>query len=168
MIKLMGLICIFSAAVLCGNEFSVRVRLRYEAIVQIIEFFRQLAIQLEYYRAPTGQIIVSLAAREQFSSNQFIRELAKAMRETDNFTDALSMVNRESSCLENLHIKENIDTLCGIIGCTDAESQLLAIKGLLVELENHASLAAEDNKRKGSLYRKLGVIAGAFIVIILL
>ena len=64
--------------------------------------------------------------------------------------------------------KEIVSLFFKSLGRSDVENQTKEIKNYLVRFENLLSLASTDNKKYGSLGIKLGVIAGLFVVILLI
>lgn len=67
--------------------------------------------------------------------------------------------------MEKLIEKELVKDIGKKLGKSDISGQLNAIKYEKLELEKMIRSADEDNCRKSKLYRSLGVLCGAFIVI---
>lgn len=166
MLKLMGLLLLFSSCALFGARRAAQLGERTRGVGIMIDFWRQFALQLECLRCPPCQIVHLLAAQQTFASAPFFDDLGKAFKDGGSFRLALEKTVKSSPQLAKWGVSQAISPLGDVIGVRELETQLAALASAVLTLERLESAAAQEQEQKGSLYKKLGVLAGVLCVVI--
>lgn len=167
MLKLMGLLLLFSSCALLGARKAAQLGERTCAVGRMIDFWRQFALQLECLRCPPCQIVHLLTAQQEFVADPFFTALDSAFDGGGSFGLALKKALKTSPQLAKWGVSQAICPLGDVIGIRELETQLAALASAVLTLERLESTAAQEQGQKGSLYKKLGVLAGVLGVVIL-
>ena len=126
--------------------------------------------QMRYLAPPLEGLLRTLIQREELSPLRFLEETRIQMEEGTPFSDAFA--ESLSSCASELALSEgDIRPLVGLgptLGTTDVSGQLAAIELCQTEILRNLESARVDNRTRGSLYRKLGMLTGLALVVIFL
>ena len=130
----------------------------------------EIEMLLKYRSATVYEIIEVLSKDKRFSELEFILEISDKCRNTDiPFSDIwCSCISKRNDIFLK---KEDKDLICSIgqyLGTSDTETQLKTIQIKKGELSVFLKNAEEDLLKKAKLYRSIGILAGAFISIMIL
>jgi stage III sporulation protein AB len=135
----------------------------------VLIFLDKLKTCLSYQNLPTDEMIDDLAEDPSCKSLPYLNLCRELLANQTDFPTAWKMAIERSSGKTNLnhHDTSYLLSLSGIIGSSDVDGQLSAISMVEELLRRQRAEAQEAKEKKGKLYRSLGALAGAGMVIIL-
>ena len=142
---------------LFGGYFSGKLRKKCSFLKDIAYMLEELQLMVEFESAEVGEIIDRLAKNKHLSELAFLKNISD---EIHIGSDIGSLWEKAVECQQYGFLTDEEKEFVKDIG-----GQLNAIKYEKLELEKMIRSADEDNCRKSKLYRSLGVLCGAFIVI---
>lgn len=162
-VKITGLIIVFGACAVTGTDFSGRLRRNRRQAALMGQYWRDFLRQMELTAAPPGSIARTLAERSGFREFPFARCLAGCR---GDFESALKAAVQESDLTQAM--RKAIQPLAGILGSTPMETERQALLGVLAAVRQEEKYWAEQESRQGTLYRRLGVLGGLALVVLLM
>lgn len=151
---------------LLGGYFSGKLRKKCRFLKDIAYMLEELQLMVEFESAEVGEIIDRLAKNKRLSELAFLKNISE---EIHIGSDIGSLWEKAVECQQygflNNEEKEFVKDMGRKLGKSDISGQVNTIKYEKLELEKMIRSADEDNCRKSKLYRSLGVLCGAFIVI---
>ena len=160
------IILIMTICTLLGGYFSGKLRQKCRFLKDIEYMLEELRLMIEFELAEAGEIIDRLAKNKRLSELTFLQKISE---EIHIGSDIGLLWEKAVECQQYGFLtdeeKEFIKDIGKNLGKSDISGQLNAIKYEKLELEKMIRSADEDNCRKSKLYRSLGVLCGAFIVI---
>lgn len=165
MLKLTGLLLLFSSCTLFGTYRALQLGERAKAVGRMIDFWRQFALQLEALRASPAQLVHMLAAEQEFAGDRFFSLLDNSF-DSGSFKQALCSAVSAVPQLKSWGIAQAILPLGDIIGVRELETQLAEIASVILRLTKIQDIAETEREQKGGLYQRLGVMAGILCVVI--
>lgn len=166
MLKLAGLVLLFSSAAMTGAYAAAQLGEREQGVRRIIMFLRQFALQLECLRSSPGRITVLLAGQQEFAGDRFIAALAQEFGQTQSFLRAVESAVAVCPWLERWGIAKPLLELGDVIGVRELEGQLTSLKSVIMLLEDIRVTAGREREKKGDLYRRLGLLGGAMLAVL--
>ncbi len=167
MLKYAGLAVIIAVTSLLGNYFSSVIKMRLNNLKKINYLIDEIITLLRFNGSTVYEITNHLANNERFSDFSFLSNI------TTN--ENISFQQSWCSALKTYPIfslkASDLDILADIgrkLGTSDMEGQLSMLNLQRTELEMLISSVEEDCEKKSKLYRSLGVLAGAFISVMLI
>lgn len=172
MIRGMALICIACSCTvigfLRGQRYSARVR-------QLREIRRMVTLlhgELRYGRAPMPELFQKTADRLAYPFNMFLQSMARKLKgaEGKNFYEIFSSQLREflkNTDLQEEDLKE-LEQLGAILGRLDRDTQLKTLELYRQEVDVKIAELKENLPGQLKLYRSLGIMAGLFLIILLM
>lgn len=162
-VKITGLIIVFGACMVTGTDFSGRLRRNRRQAALMGQYWGDFLRQMELTAAPPGSIARTLAERSGFREFPFARCLAGCR---GDFEGALKAAAQESDLTQAM--RKAIQPLAGILGSTPMETERQALLGVLAAVRQEEKYWAEQESRQGTLYRRLGVLGGLALVVLLM
>lgn len=160
------IILIMAICTLLGGYFSEKLRQKCRFLKDIAYMLEELRLMIEFESAEVAEIIDRLTKNKRLSELGFLKKISE---EIQIGSDIGSLWENSVECQQygflNDEEKEFIKDIGRKLGKSDTGGQLNAIRYEKLELEKMIRSADEDNCRKSKLYRSLGVLCGAFIVI---
>lgn len=167
MIKFIGAIMIVFAGAICGAAASEKLRSRRTACNILIEAVNQISVMINYRGLTFYEIASELKSQPQLSGLGFINGLPEKY-------DGISGLSvKWNDALENDEIigdeeKSYLRSFAASIGSSDKDGQLSGLELLRQQLESAEKKREEEYRRKGKLYRSIGVLAGVMAGIMLI
>lgn len=167
MLKYAGLVLITAVTSFAGCYFSSALKTRLVNLKKINFLIDEIIILLRYKASTVYEITDCLVRNERFAAFSFLSNISadENISFQQNWSNAIKEVpplNLKESDLEILSdIGKNL-------GTSDIEGQLSMLSLQRAELEALISSAEAECERKSKLYRSLGVLAGAFISVMLI
>lgn len=162
--KAVGILFVELSTVCFGFLFSHRLRSKLREMEIVCSFWRQFAIELKESMTSPAQLCMALGRLEHFQDVPFLAALVRCSADTENFSLLLK------SALETAGFSHEITeahfSLCGIIGVKPLDVQLLALRQLERGLELEIDRLRRISAAKCPIYEKLGVLAGAMIILL--
>lgn len=166
MIKLLGIIFIIICGAGIGAKASGDLKKRSDMCLYVKTFLSELSILMKYSGDTLFNLISELSKRESICRLTFLSDVINSMLE--GMTFPCSWKNSISND-KNLYseLKELLFTLGESLGTSDIDGQLVSIERAEEELsliyENTLSLY----RKKGKLYRSIGVLGGMTAALLL-
>lgn len=167
MIKYMGFALIIAITSFAGCYFSSELKIRLINLKKINFLIDEIIILLRYKASTVYEITACLASNERFADFGFLKNITNdnSISFQQNWNNAVKAQPPSSLKANDLEILADIGKN---LGTSDMEGQLSMLSLQRAELENIISVAETDCERKSKLYRSLGVLAGAFISVMLI
>lgn len=170
MLKTAGLLLILATCVWTGAYFSARVRRRPREIKRFIRLFTAIQSEIEFALRPTDALLRKLAAQSEFSDFRFLQTVNQLFQNGASLQHAWEKAAKElqkSGILQQEEITL-IRSFCSAFGNTDRAGQRANCMYFIAQLESVEATALTASRKKGGLYRMLGVLGGIFLVILFL
>ncbi len=186
-----GLILFSSTAI--GLLYANRLKEQIEELETIKKLLLMLRGEIKYTKTPLPDAFASIAVRMKEPFGSFLEELAKQMENPERikgpygellFKVAGQMDSMKGQTLaqiweacvaeylkESALLKEEKEKWVHFgsqLGYLDKEMQVSTIELYLEQVQEEIKNAQENFKRNGKLYRMMGVMAGIFLVILML
>jgi len=164
MVKIFCFVIITAATSAAGNYFSLMLKSRLAALTKLNYMIDEIIMMLRFKSPTVYEIAEELRRDDRFSCFEFLGKISvdkpfreswrKAVRECP--PGGLSESDR--ALLEDIGMQ---------LGTSDTESQISTLGLQRAELTAAIAAAGADCDKKAKLYRSMGVLAGAFISIML-
>ncbi len=167
MFKFVGLAVIIAVTSLTGSYFALTLKMRLTNLKKINYLIDEIIILLRFKASTVYEITEHLVKNKRFSDFGFLSNIS----EKDNISFQHSWCSALNKNLPSGLKKEDAEILADIgrnLGTSDMEGQISMLSLQRTELEMLISSAESDCERKSKLYRSLGVLAGAFISVMLI
>ncbi len=165
--KLIGLVLLFSIVTSYFFSLSSDIKLKSKYINEFYLFLKQLDVNLINYRYTTPTLIEKTGELPIFSDNTYIQLLRQEVRKSQNFNIAFVNTCKQNNLLNELNIYSIFAKLSNVIGVKDIEFQHKVLCICIEELKEKEDEYNSNLNEKINFYRKIGIIAGIFVVIIL-
>lgn len=155
-----ALICIF-----VGFIYSKKYRKRANFFQALVMLCQKFDVEINFSRERLKNIFITLDDRQKAKMAGLIENFLSFIEqetslEKDTLFKGISFLKEEE--------KDVIFMFFKTLGRSDVDSQSKEAKNYLSRFENLAVLSNNENKKYGSLSIKLGIIAGLFIIVILI
>ncbi len=166
-LKLIGAACIIAGGAALGRLLAGRLSTRASSLRSLRLFFQQMRAQIEYVAEPVDEIVASAARR---STAEWLSVCAAHMRAGLPFPEALTATladcgRRMGLTAEDIAV---VGRAASRIGSTDIDGQMSWLSLVLTEIDGLLAAASADEQKRGRLFRSLGLLGGAAMVILLL
>ena len=165
--KLVGIAMIVACTAGLGLLRACRMSARVAELEGCLSFLDSLEEELRYTRAPIGRIAASLAGREEYARLPLAREWARGCQEGKPSWEAFqrAVESRDSSLAPG--DRQTVAPLAQVLGCTDLEGQLSAIRLVSTLLGRRLEEATRQKDSRARMDISLGVLAGAAAAVLL-
>lgn len=172
MMKLTGAVLLFVSC--CGmgywtsQQYSERIR-QIRELMRIGEFLKG---EISFARTTLPEALERIGDKTEMPFSEFVKTLAKQMKgySGEDFSHILQETMRETlenTCLEKEDKEAFYHAACNL-GYLDKEMQTHLLERYLREQEQKLSMLTAQLPEKRKLFRSLGVLGGAFFVVLLL
>lgn len=170
--KIIGVCLILCSSTAIGFELSRQLKERVEELESIRKLLLMLRGEIKYSHSTLAEAFQAIGRRLKSSYGAFLLKAADEMDSMEGQTLAQiweRCVNEElkESALKK-EDREKLVHLGSQLGYLDTEMQISTIELYLEQVQEEIKNAAESCKRNGRLYRTMGVIAGIFLVILMI
>ena len=124
--------------------------------------------RLEYIRPSVHSLICSLANERRFENLGFLRQAADRMQAGIPFPESWRDSLAESKAILGREETAILTSLGDVLGRSNLESQLSALKLAGIQLEQRMSVQRERVNTHSGLYRSMGVLGGVAAAIMLI
>lgn len=164
--KLIGSISIILACTGIGFMKSGEANQHLKELEELRKIFVLLRSELTYTKAPFSELFLRLSQKTEGVFQVWLRHLAEHLETRREGTLEEIWSNSVMDCLRESRLnKKELDELCRIgnrLGYM--ETLELYLEQLAIAIEN----TREELKNKKKLYQSMGIMAGVFLVIVLL
>lgn len=170
-VKLSGITLITGSSTAIGFLLSGRLKERIEELKTIKKLLVLLRGEIRYNHATLTESFQIIAGRMDSIYEMFLLRVSEDLKAMDGQTLAQIWEHNVRDCFrESAMSREDKDRLISLgsqLGYLDIEMQLNTIELYLEQLQEEISSAQETLKRNGKLYQTMGVIAGIFVVLLI-
>ncbi len=171
MVKLLGAFLVLLAGTLAGFYQSRQLNERPAQIRRFIHAFKQLETEILYGFTPLPQALQKLSARSGEPVAAFFEAAAQKLLVSDGGSVREAWVDCVEQFLPRTALKANekdvILQLGWTLGISDREDQIKHLQLAASELQAEESAAVEEQRRYGKMWKSLGVLMGALVVIMM-
>ncbi|MTI65427.1 MAG: stage III sporulation protein AB [Firmicutes bacterium] len=170
-LKIMGSLMIIIASTLIGNIFGSKYSLRLKNIKGLINCIRLLESEILYLSNPLPEAFDNVYKKGSKNVSYIFRDIRKYLIENDdkNVLESFKYIINKNKVKLSL-TKDDIEilvSLASILGTSDKQDQQKHIKVIIEQLKIQQRDAFERMKKNEALYKKLGLLLGLALVIIL-
>ena len=166
LIKLAGIIMIFSAASMTGAYLSASLHQRCIRLETLRRMTEDIASYIRYRELTVYEIV------QELSTDSFYRDFDFVCCLSRNLDRHRPFYGQWESAADECRFKGDernlILSLGNVLGTSDTQGQLAAIELYSAKLDSMIKASDEQYSRKGKLYRSLGVLSGAMLGILML
>jgi stage III sporulation protein AB len=155
-----------AAGLLKSAELSKRVR-QLEALKGAINL---ISTEIRYFASPVDVIMKKLNALDEYTGLKIFGLCENNFKNTNDFAKAWAASIAEARPQLSLN-KGDYEALLwfgSMLGATDIEGQIANCERYAEMLSQRLTHAREDKLKRGKMYSSLGILSGAFIVVIFL
>lgn len=171
MLKLIGAVLVVLAGTMFGFAKASAYARRPRQIRQLIAAFQRLETEMTYGFTPLGEALLHISGQLEPQLAAMFRRAAEPLNAMTGVTAAESWKEAVDACWRQTALSSNereiLSQLSFTLGTSDREDQAkhlrLAVDMLKAEEEN----ARDEQRRYEKMWRSLGVLAGAFVVILM-
>jgi len=164
--KIAGMIMLTAASAMCGAAASAGLSERKKRIRLIVLMTEKIASLIEYRALRTSEILCDLSDDASFSGLGFISLAAQELGTGKSFSDAWTKGVESDTGLSEEE-RRYLLRMGGSLGKSGVRGQLSFLEIHRNEAEAMLEAAGREYEEKGKLYRSFGVLAGAFISVML-
>lgn len=170
MLNTVGIVLIVSGCAGVGISANRRMARRVAALRSMSAALELLGHELDFRLAPLEEVFSSASQRVTEPASAVFRSCAEKLRAEDRqlMSDIWSLTLRKELPELEQHEIECLQRVGAVLGRFDAQRQQSVISTAVEQLEAYLREAADERKRKGTLYGTVSAAAGLFLVIILL
>lgn len=171
MVKLLGAVLVLLAATLAGFMKAGQYASRPHQIRRLILALKRLETEIAYGFTPLPEALQRIALQSSEPIKGLFEEAARGMIAPANWTAQQSLHHAVQAGWKQTAMKaaekEVLLQLAFTLGTSDRTNQLGHIATAVRQLESEELAAREEQARYEKMSRSLGVLGGAFIVILL-
>ena len=170
--KIIGCIMVVGSTSGMGFFFSNEMRCRIGNLKELRKLIGLLRGDIRYANTPLPEAIASITRRHKGSFDIFLNSVSTKLQELSGLTFAevwkeavnKELVDTSLSKKDKLHLIQFGENL----GYLDKDMQMNVIDLFLSQLEEEIKEMTKAMKEKSYLYNSLGIMAGVFIVIVMI
>ena len=166
-IKLLLFFFIFMSSTLIGILISKKYVNRVAELIEFKSFLDILKTKIRYTYEPLGEIFNDISSSFSFNISKILKETSYNM-ETNNAGKAWKIAIENSNININKEDKKVLLTLSKMLGETDLEGQVSQIEQTSKFLDIQIEKAENERQKNEKLYKTLGSVCGAGLIILLM
>jgi stage III sporulation protein AB len=168
MIKAILLSVVLAACFAVGIFFKNMLSNRVIILRQMRYALDEIEMQIKYKNSTLREIFIALSNDTRLRDLTFLNKTLEYMG-YDSFSDSYKKAVSEFQGLGlTPRDREIIGSIGQLLGTVDSESQIAGLMLYKSELDTAFINADEDYKKKAKLFSSLGLLAGVFVVIVLI
>ncbi|MBE5962664.1 MAG: hypothetical protein E7256_15015 [Lachnospiraceae bacterium] len=171
-IKILGCVLIIGSSTGMGFLFGSEIKKRIEDLKSAKTFAILLSGDIRYAKTALPEALSNVARRHEGRLGPFLKKVAK---ELDSYSGTSLYEIWKRAVKEELSKtsltakdKENLLHLGESLGNLDKDTQVTTIEWYIAQVEEDMKAVSADAKEKIKLYRSLGVLAGIFVVVLII
>lgn len=171
MLKVLGILCILAGStgigILCAAELDLRIR----ELEELEKRMLLLKGEIRYMHQPLPEAFFHLSADAPPPFGDFFRHMGEGLKERRGCTAYSIWKQYMEQDLGGLHIssqeRSKLLALGGMLGYLDVEMQVNTLDHYLEQLKLSSAQAMEAAGSRRKLYRYMGALGGAALVILI-
>ena len=172
LLKCIGGLLIFTACALGGFILSWRDDFRLAELAELRKALVLLKGEIQYARTPLSEAFESVAARADKQTAAFFLSMAAQLSEKSGESAAVIWNNALHDLRKSSHLaEEDLETLALLgrsFGYLDGATQAEGLDMAMAYIDEKAILLQEKSAKTGRMYRSVGLLCGALVVIALI
>lgn len=166
MLKMIMLLAVFGTISMIGIKISNRYVQRANNLKQIKKALNIFETKIMYTYEPIPDVFLEIAKKIKGDVGKLFFEASKQMQ-LDFAGEAWEKCINNSNIMLLEEDKEALKSLGKLLGNTDIEGQISQIRLVSTFLDEQIKEATESRNKNEKMYKKLGVIVGIAVVIVL-
>lgn len=171
-IKIIGCILVIASSTGMGFFFSNEMRSRIEDMKELRKLVVLLRGDIRYANTPLPEAISAIARRHHGNFEVFFTDVYKKLQELSGFTFSEIWTEAVENNLTSTSLTKkdmiNLTQFGENLGYLDKDMQMNTLDLYTTQLEDEITDLSKIVKEKAYLYNSLGIMAGVFIIIIML
>lgn len=172
MLKYLGILCILTGSTGIGFRMAKELELRIAELQQLQQLMICLRGEIRYMHQALPDAFLHLSASAVKPFSNFFLQVAQDLQRRNGFSAKRIWQKHLAVCMEELHLNtqeiEQLEKLGTMLGYLDVEMQINALDYYLEQLKQSLQFAMEASKSKKKLYRYMGVLSGAALIILII
>lgn len=171
MLKLFGAILILAAGTLIGFSKASAYARRPRQIRQLIHALQRLETEMTYGYTPLPEALLRIADQLEPQLSSLFRMAAEPLLTATGKTAGESWRDAVDACWKQTALSSNerevLSQMSYTLGISDRDDQAKHLRLAVSLLAAEEQSAWDDQRRYEKMWRSLGVLAGAFVVILM-
>lgn len=167
MTKILGCLFIIVSTSLIGYLGAEKLEMRCNQLDDIIKMIATMVDQLRYSKGSCHAIIGEIHKREVVHSTNMINKFMETEQSTP-FPIRWEQAMDSSDLVLDPAEFSSLRSISDILGAFSAEEQLTTLNGLSEYFRSRKELMSNYTEKQSKLYRVMGVVGGAAIVVFLI
>lgn len=171
MIKAIGALLVILSSSLLGMLMSSKYSLRHKEIRKLRFSLQMLETEIVYGSTPIPYACNNVSSKCDNPWRGFFKAVSDNLLERRFFSMEeawnQAMIEKLSDSYINTIDKELLRSFGRVIGKSDTEDQKKHFKLIYAQLEHHEKMAEEERRNNEKMYKSMGFLLGAAILIIL-
>ena len=163
-VKLLGSMLILGGCTMMGFTLAGRLRTRRQTAALLGRYWGDFLRQMELTAQPPARIAAALAEQSAYRELIFAQELV--VRPEEDFGMALIDTMQRTTLPEAF--QKVMMPLTEVLGYTPMETEKQALIAVLTALRQEEKYWTEQENRQGMLFRRLGMLGGLALVVLLI
>ena len=164
--KLLGSGLILCSCTAIGFSYAGTIRRSRETAQLLYRYWSDFLQQMTLSAEPPGKIAATLGHRTAYTGFSFAQELG-GRRQSGAFSDILRSVIQSSAELTD-SMKKTLQPLTEALGRTPMQTEEQVLHSVLAAVRQEEKYWAERETRQGTLSRRLGILGGIVLVVLLI
>lgn len=165
--KLLGSVLILTSSTMLGFRHAAEITERRAAAESMIRYWKSFRQLLQTTHRSAAAIAVQLGRSVGFRAFPFATMLYLSAQREAPFELILQQAMRDCTELSP-ELKNTLLPIGESLGKSSLETQLQVIDTALLMMKQELDLCLEQEKREGMLFRRLGILGGIALVVLLL
>ena len=171
MLRMIALTGVVAAGALIGQLLSMQLQARYRQLTNLRDGLRAMVTEIDYARRPLPEAWESLSETFDGVTARLFSRAARNFGSEDAVTAGKAWVTALQEISSNLELTSDdqqiLQGLGSVLGISHREDQMGHIQMVDQRLARQVEEARRDSKRRGKLYRALGLLGGILTAIVL-
>ncbi|UUZ94307.1 stage III sporulation protein AB [Paenibacillus sp. P25] len=171
MLKLFGAVLILLAGTLFGFYQALLLARRPRQIADVIRGLQRLETEIVYGFTPAPEALASVSRAGQGPVSELFRRAGEEIagsggRSVQQIWQHVITLHWRSTSMKTAE-RDTLIQLGSTLGLTDREDQIKHLRLTVKQLEGEEDVAREDQQKYERMWKSLGVLIGALIVILI-
>lgn len=165
--KWLGVLMVFSCCTAAGFFYAESIAEKRRICVEMISYWKSFRQLLQTSRENPLILIDRLAESSAYSDFCFAMEMKRFAVWEHSFSDTMAHLFEQEKG-DYLFLRHCLSPLEKTLGCAPLETEIQVLDTVLLRLEQERSYWSEKEDRQAGLSRRLGLLCGTLLVVVLL
>ncbi len=169
-LKIAGALMIICASAMIAKQAVSRLKGRIALLVTLRDSMRKLESFISYEKLPLTEAMRMVSAGIDKQAEQFFKSTIEILEDYDGVRVAESVRKASEENLSELEEcdRNSIERLGESLGILDTEMQKNVFERYVLDSDCRIKILNDELKQKENLYIKTGVLAGVFLVLVII